>query len=568
MLSAVSAAPAGLRWLTFGPLPADAAPTHSRLVYPGPDGRLIYAPDDSGGTIPDFSMVGYRSGGVLLPDVAVQVTLQPQPGSKDDRARIQAALDRVAALPRDAHGFRGAVLLKRGQYRVKGPLKLAASGVVLRGEGPGEDGTVLIATLREQHSLIEVGGAGNFRPEEATRQPVVGKVAAGALRFEVQDASRFKVGDTVIVHRPSTREWLAELGMDRLTETYKNPNLRNWEPGSYDMHHHRVITAIDGATVTINAPVLQALDPRFGGGSLVRYDDKVRIEEVGVEELRIVSDYDRKKKERPNELTKNHPIRQFVDEDHAWVGVMLDRVRDAWVRRVTVLHTGYGAVHCAASALRVTVQDCAMIDAVSRHTGGRKYSFGANGQLGLFLRCYARNGRHDFVLASRVVGPNAFVDCQADDSSNSSEPHHRYSVGCLWDNVQVRGEANLQAINRGDSGSGHGWSGATMVFWNCSARSVLVMRPPGAQNYAIGWTGPADAQSLGVTDDYAVILEWVNRRSRANIRYEGVPLMGDAHLESPRGPVSPRSLYLKQLEDRLGPAAVAVVTAPTAGPSL
>jgi hypothetical protein len=167
-----------------------------------------------------------------------------------------------------------------------------------------------------------------------------------------------------------------------------------------------------------------------------------------------------------------------------------------------------------------------------------------------------------------VVGPNAFVDCQADDSSNSSEPHHRYSVGCLWDNVRIRGEANLQAINRGDSGSGHGWSGATMVFWNCSARSVLVMRPPGAQNYAIGWTGPVDAKELGVTDAYASTLEWVNRRSRANIRYEGVPLMGDAHLESPRGPVAPRSLYLKQLEDRLGPAAVAVVTAVTAGPSL
>ena len=60
------------------------------------------------------------------------------------------------------------------------------------------------------------------------------------------------------------------------------------------------------------------------------------------------------------------------------------------------------------------------VDPVSQHTGGRKYSFGANGQFGLFLRCYARNGRHDFVLGNRLAGPNTFLDCIAAEASSAA----------------------------------------------------------------------------------------------------------------------------------------------------
>ena len=42
------------------------------------------------------------------------------------------------------------------------------------------------------------------------------------------------------------------------------------------------------------------------------------------------------------------------------------------------------------------------------------------------------------------------------------------------------------AANRGSMGSGHGWAGAQMVFWNCAAPLILVMQPPTAQNFAIG----------------------------------------------------------------------------------
>ena len=44
----------------------------------------------------------------------------------------------------------------------------------------------------------------------------------------------FAVGDTVIIHRPSTGNWIHDMGMDLLT----NP----WTPGSKDINMDRTIT--------------------------------------------------------------------------------------------------------------------------------------------------------------------------------------------------------------------------------------------------------------------------------------------------------------------------------------
>jgi len=122
---------------------ADLAPTASR-VYPGPDGKLVYVADAQGDVIHDASHAGYGGGGVAIPTVPVKETIWPVPG--DNTAHLQAAIDRISALPLDANGFRGALLLKAGYYRMALPISIKASGVVLRGEGMEDTGTVLIGT--------------------------------------------------------------------------------------------------------------------------------------------------------------------------------------------------------------------------------------------------------------------------------------------------------------------------------------------------------------------------------------------------------------------------------------
>ena len=103
----------------------NVAGSTSEWVRAGADGRLIYKADERGNTIPDFSRAGYGGGGVKLPEVPVAAELRPQ-ASGDDGARIQAAIDEVGQRAPDARGFRGAVLLRRGVYRIEGSLALRA----------------------------------------------------------------------------------------------------------------------------------------------------------------------------------------------------------------------------------------------------------------------------------------------------------------------------------------------------------------------------------------------------------------------------------------------------------
>jgi len=118
----------------------DIPPTTS-LVYPGPDGKLVYVADSLGNRIPDFSNAGYKGGGVAIPYIPVKATVWPVRG--DNSANIQKAIDSVSALPMDSYGFRGAVLLKMGYYELGSPLYIKASGVILRGEGMSDIGTIL-----------------------------------------------------------------------------------------------------------------------------------------------------------------------------------------------------------------------------------------------------------------------------------------------------------------------------------------------------------------------------------------------------------------------------------------
>jgi hypothetical protein len=118
-----------------------------------------------------------------------------------------------------------------------------------------------------------------------------------------------------------------------------------------------------------------------------------------------------------------------------------------------------------------------------------------------------------------VPGPNVFRECRSEHDHATSEPHHRWSVGGLYDNV----EAQLAIQDRQWMGSGHGWAGANYVVWN-SRGSLICQKPPTAQNFAIGFVG--------------------RRGKDAFPRPAG-------WWESEGRPVEPRSLYQAQLAARL-----------------
>lgn len=466
----------------------------SRLASLGQDGKLKYTPyTERGDRLPDFSWCGYRGGGVALPNVPVKQSLDPLPEG-DDHERIQRALDAVAAMPLDEKGFRGAVLLKRGKYRVGKQLNIEKSGIVLRGEGDGEDGTVIIASAAKKYHVIVISGNGEQKELPETKQEVLSDyVPVGSRTFKVKNASAYKVGEEILVCREGNQEWIEAIGMKEVG---------SWKP--FCLKYSRVVLDVSNDTVTVDAPIVNAIDKKWGGGYLVRYEFPGRIENVGIEGIRCDSIY-----------------ASPTDHAHAWWFVKIMKAQNVWVRNCTALHMAYSAVEVKESAKWVTVQDTKCLDMISEIKGGLRYPFALMGQLCLVQRCFAREGRHDFIMQYWVPGPNVFLDCRSENSHVDSGTHQRYATGTLFDNVET---TKLNVINRGDAGSGHGWAGAQMVFWNCKARSMNVQQPPTAQNFSIGC----------ITEK----------------------MMGDGYRESHGTPVTPRSLYLTQLEERLGAEAV------------
>src|SRR5437667_1622965 len=186
------------------------------------NGHLVYGQDTQGNQIPDFSAVGYGGGGVPLPNVATQVTLNPQP-TGDDTPRIQQALDQVGKLPPNAQGIRGAVMLTAGTYRMAGTLNINASGVVLRGAGSGANGTALIAQ-GQPHTLVNIGGTGSWQQDGPAHHITDTYVPVGSRTFKVDTTTGLAVGDHVIVQRPTTAAWIHAIGMDSIPPR-KNGNL-------------------------------------------------------------------------------------------------------------------------------------------------------------------------------------------------------------------------------------------------------------------------------------------------------------------------------------------------------
>lgn len=328
------------------------------MVSVGDDGELVYTSGERGNKIVDFSLCGY-GGGTGIPNQAIPVRkhLAPVRGNADDTARIQAAIDELSARDADKSGWRGALFLKRGVYRVAGTLDIKVSGVVLRGEGQGERGTVLLGTGTVQRDLIVVGGNTQMREVKGSRRKIQDSyVPVGAMSLSLESTEGFSVGDVIVIFRPSTTEWISEIKMDQIPGR-EGRLTKQWEAGSYDLRFERCITSTARNKITLDAPIVNAMEDKYGGGSVYRYTEKGRISQSGVESLRLVSEY------KKGQETK--------DEAHAWTGVSMDHVVNGWVRNLTTVHFSH-AVNLGRMAKFVTVQDCASLKPVSLITGGHQ----------------------------------------------------------------------------------------------------------------------------------------------------------------------------------------------------
>ncbi len=429
--------------------------------------KLEYYKDSLGNRIPDFTAVGYRNGIAPFPKGRLVATLFPSGG--DDTYRLQQLIDSVSNLPNTT--IPKVILISKGKYTISSTIKISTSGLIIRGEGSNEDGTVITFTATKQSDLFAIEGKGKIEMDEGSAEAVADYyVPLGATQFRVKHARLFEVNEPVVVRRIATDSWIHDIGMDNIQDL--RDGSKNWDAKGFDLNFERIITNVDkqSGSITINAPIMMPMDIKYGGGLVMPYSFKGRIAEVGMENLRMVSTYN-----------------GDVDEQHGWRAIRIAAAENCWVQNVAAVHFGFSCVDIGSSAKNITVRNCGCLDPISIITGGRRYSFSCEGQLNLIQNCTARNGRHDFVTGARVCGPNVFSFCTATLTHADIGPHHRWAVGTLYDNITSDGEMNAQ--DRGNWGTGHGWSGAYQVFWNCISATAAIQNPPMAYNWNIGYKG-------------------------------------------------------------------------------
>ena len=522
-------------------------------VHPSATGNLLYRHDPMGVRITDFSDCGYRGGKQELPNLNQVIpesdrwTYVFPSGGPNDADPIQNAIDLISQKALNTNGFRGVVFLTAGDYKVNRTLTITNSGIVLKGTGsPGNLQTTIRATAKVQYNLINVTGLVErveVSPDQLTIiNPVV---PAGSRTFKLFDTRDLKVGDNVLITRPFTAEWISEIDMDKLAIVVCPPNPSspsqcvlkglNWDT-KRKLVFERTVTRIENSWVTVDSPLPQTFDLQYGGGYVQKTSWPERIQNIGMEDLQLVSDYG-----------------DDDDESHGWNAIDVRNAEHVWVRNVIGKHFGMSLVNMSFGSRYTTVAECQSFDPISKLEGNRRYPFHMEkGNHHLMRDCYSDDGRHDFAFGSLVPGPNANVRCETHESHADTGPHFGWSVGGLYDLISLDaswgadflGKVGINVQNRGRNTKNHGWAGAYMTVWNCNAPNYRVRNPPTARNWLIGSIGNIyDSQWWlpPVGDDPEGTYEWSG--PRVPNPQAGQPTIG-RH-------VHPYSLYFAQLQQRL-----------------
>lgn len=321
--------------------------------------------------------------------------------------------------------------------------------------------------------------------------------------------SLFTAGEDIVVQRPQTQPWINAINMNSLT----NP----WTPGS-GLHFERKVVAVNGSQITIDAPLCNPIESAWTTGLVYQATDSGRIQNVGIEDLcgvGQISDY-------PSNILNG-------------TFITYQNLKNSWAH--DILMSGWG------NGLTLNDKWCTAQDCIYTNPGTgtasaapAAYTFGGSAALSLFQRCTSYGGYyHIMVTQAATPGPDVFLNFNCFGTHYNGGPHQRWAAGALHDNIIMAPDTEgdytpyLAINNRGNDGSGQGWGAGFSVMYNCQVPQFQLEQPDtttNEYNWTIGGIGSEDNYSdKGIYDTVGSI-------------------------------VSPQSLYLEQLKERLGPAAV------------
>ncbi len=498
-------------------------PTDARADVPGPDAapgawRSALFPDDwrplhAGGRadtmgrfLHDFSFAGYRRGerppyGTGAVVRTVEASLGD--GRRDATAAIQAALD--AACASTATGLR-VVLLPAGTFLLRFPtatpatdpaLRIVCSRVVLRGAGPAMTRLLLDdAVNARSRALLRIASRSYNVWAGGNEAPITRDITAPTRTVSVAGAADFAPGDFVAVRTDVTEDFRVE---HRMNSTMMGTALWPASTAQGLLYPRRVASVDVGAgTITLDAPTRYRVLAR-DNARVIR--PRGYLTDVGVEDLAFGM------REHPTSTTAT-PGRLGDSADsgytvagtaayavHGSVGVRVDATADAWLYRVETFspqgntsgaHVLSSAMFLTAGTHRVTVERCSFGRPQYRGGGGNGYLFWVEGDDNLLVDDTASDGRHNFITAHIASSGNVLLRARSVTSRYSDDSHRLLAQANLYDATTLD-RAWLQAVNRGATSSGAGFTATQTVFWNTRVVATHPLTRLAGQGFSAGF---------------------------------------------------------------------------------
>lgn len=465
-------------------------PTGSGITIGYSGGHVTYGYNSVGDRIPDYSSAGYGGGGVTIPTPPVTTTLSPSGG--DDTTALQNAINNIEAMSVGTNGFRGVLKLNAGVFNIHTNLLITASGVVIRGSGSGTSGTILRRT-QDNGDAITIENDGSLRSQVGSTYTITTSyVPVGATYFALNSVSGLSVGDTIFISRNPTKAWI-----EQLPESQTNR--------SYGVSWDRTITEIDGNRIRIDAPVMQAIESQWGGGTLYKYTWTSRLTNSGVEDIRADAPGDNTDSlgnTDGNFVTFTHClncwVRRCYNDKMRGHTVKFDGSKWCTAEDINSYHNGTGSSHSGAS--------------IQIFTGSYADSI-------LFHHITASEGGFEFTAGSQEAGPVVYTESEVPLGFAASGPHQQGNVGMVWDDC---GFTNQGVSVQYQS---HGWNGFDLLAYNSDTDQAFNFeRPNTVHQWLFGCTG-----------------SW-NHAGNGN----------DPEVTSFGTHLNPESLYRAQLVDRVG----------------
>ena len=471
--------------------------------YPGPtpdwvsigqDGNLDYQTTANGDMIMDYSSAGYMGGGVALPVPTSQmITLSPSGG--DDTSAIQAAINTIASYPvNTATGFAGVLFFNPGNFTVTSQLNITIGGIVIRGSGSDQT-TLWMPSTVSPFTMFNISPASVSYLKGSSVSITNAYVPSGASSFTVSSASALAVGQTICITQSYSSSWIASINS-------------TWSPFSADQQ--RIITGISGNTLTLDVPVPDSINSTANPGTVAPCSVPNLINQVGLEHFAAGA--------------------PFLDTEvsSAQYGLAnVDGASNVFFNDIEMIDLSEGLA--VQNIVRfMTIQDINIVHTQSINNGaGDPLDISVSGS-SILVQNVVGNSPHCHFLTSKDVamGPIVYLNNTISGDLSTVGPHQHWGAGQLYDNLNSNTE--VWFYNQGDD---HYWGAAWSTIYNTNATYFSVNMPtPVALNWIVGGQGTYKQRSA--YEEPSAIFDTVGYT------------------------ISPDSLYLQQLYQRLGAQAV------------